>query len=376
MNTEKFGEAAKRRLDLSIHATRATLICGRALTAYDRVVRCVQRRSALFARRASHRIDVNAAILAMVRDRADWLAEPESWAPTTSSPWLVLGSLAEHLFARFPMPRFMVSAWFDREPASRRWYKHLGEGGSIRTAGVPMNITRAMAHRFLNAPHHATAIGALRWAQVRALGGTNELARALIDTRLGRVLENEEFWETVVRYLVNQSELRPGQVRPIVDFVQWAKFESRHIPDLALEGRTLLAVRALSSPWAPAPVTRPIVAWPPAPLRDILIEERGRMYTINELCTSRDLVAEGSDMRHCVASYVRACVSGRSSIWSMKLDTALGPRRVLTIEVDVAARRIRQAKRRFNAPPDAVERRILTHWAAREGLTVPDAFRP
>ena len=38
----------------------------------------------------------------------------------------------------------------------------------------------------------------VRWAQVRGLGGTEALARAVAATRLGRELANEDFWETVL----------------------------------------------------------------------------------------------------------------------------------------------------------------------------------
>jgi hypothetical protein len=77
----------------------------------------------------------------------------------------------------------MTSVWFDLPPGEvlpqHRWYKHLGLGHSIRTAGLPLRLTKAMAHQFTQAPHHYTAIAAVRWAQVRDLGGCEALARAV-----------------------------------------------------------------------------------------------------------------------------------------------------------------------------------------------------
>jgi hypothetical protein len=43
---------------------------------------------------------------------------------------------------------------------------------------------------------------------------------------------------------------------------------------------------------------------------------------------------------------------------------------VLTIELELATRRIRQARRRCNAAPSASERSILSVWAERERLVV------
>jgi hypothetical protein len=78
----------------------------------------------------------------------------------------------------------MTSAWFDLPPGERLpqhdWYKHLGRGENIRTADLPLRLTRAMAHWFTQAPHHYSAIVEVRWAQVRGLGGSKALARAVI----------------------------------------------------------------------------------------------------------------------------------------------------------------------------------------------------
>jgi hypothetical protein len=54
------------------------------------------------------------------------------------------------------------------------------------------------------APHHYTAVAALRWAQVRGLGGDEALAPAVLRTRLGKVLEHEDFWENVLLFFINQ----------------------------------------------------------------------------------------------------------------------------------------------------------------------------
>jgi hypothetical protein len=116
--------------------------------------------------------------------------------------WPQFSSLAQHLLARSPVPPFMASAWFDLPPGEQLpqhdWYRHLGRGENIRTAKLPLRLTRAMAHLFTQAPHYFSAVAALRWAQVRGLGGSPALARAVVGTRLGKVLENEEFWESVV----------------------------------------------------------------------------------------------------------------------------------------------------------------------------------
>src|SRR5690349_20726603 len=86
-------------------------------------------------------------------------------------------------------------------------------------------LTKPAAHLFTQAPHHYAAVAALRWAQVRGLGGGEALARAVVGTRLGKVLENEDFWESLLNFFINQPSLGLAQVCPVVDFLQYQKFE-------------------------------------------------------------------------------------------------------------------------------------------------------
>src|SRR5262249_36549987 len=200
----------------------------------------------------------------------------------------------------------------------------------------------------------------------------------ILATHIGGRLENEEFWETVVRLFVDSPELRLTDVAPIVHFLQREKFETRRQANLQVEGRTLAAIRTLvGRPPRDAvpPRTHFPLSWEHAPLVDLCLVEDGCAWSIHELCTSAELSAEGTAMHHCVGGYARACATGHSSIWSMQLETVTGPERALTIEVDVPNRRVRQAKGKRNAAPTAREKKVLVRWAGRLGLLVPETLR-
>ena len=143
------------------------------------------------------------------------------------------GSLALHLFARYPVPAFMTSVWLRGQDAEfvrqRSWYKHIGLGRNIRTADLPLPYTKMMAHRSLQAPDHFTVEMALRWGQVRGLGGSEVLARAVSGTRLGRSFEHEDFWQTVVHFFVNEWSLDLVHVGPIVDYLNDQRFVPQDI---------------------------------------------------------------------------------------------------------------------------------------------------
>ena len=281
----------------------------------------------------------------------------------------------------------------------QRWYKHLGLGRSIRTAGLPLRFTRAMAHLFGQAPHHFSATAALRWAQVRGLCGGERLARAVVATRLGEALGNEEFWEGVLHFFVNHPPLDAVWVGPVVDFLQHQKFECREgvsaegvfgrqpppRPDYSMKGRTIASVLRQVEQWHEQlgnDTAGPLVAWPHSSVEDFRLvegsEERGdmRVWTIAEILDSRALSAEGRAMRHCVATYGGRCARRLTSVWSMRVENRKGHHRVSTIEVDLTTGAVCQARLKCNRMPQANELEIIRRWAGRQSLSVADALGP
>jgi hypothetical protein len=258
-----------------------------------------------------------------------------------------------------------------------------------------LRVTRATAHWLAEAPHHLGAVAGVRWAQVRGLGGCEALARAVAATRLGRVLENEDFWEAVLRFLVRHPALPAHQVGPVVDFLQHQRYEWRDgvsadgvfgpqpppRPDYSVKGRTVASLLRQVADWhrqLGRDDGRPGRAWRPAPVRGFRrvegTEAAGdmRVWTIAELLTDRELRLEGQALRHCVAAYADRCAGRRASVWSLRVETGRGRRRVLTIEVDPAARAVRQARGQANRRPRPGELELIASWAAREGLRLPD----
>jgi hypothetical protein len=254
-----------------------------------------------------------------------------------------------------------------------------------------LRLTKAMAHHFTQAPHHLTVIQALRWAQVRGLGGSKTLARAVAGTRLGKVLENEEFWESVLHFFVNHFSLDLAQVGPVVDFLQHQRFEWREgvspngvlgkqpppRPDYTMKGRTVSSILRQVDEWHKElgqGTNQPLITWRRAPFKEFRLvqgdegERNMRVWTITEILTSRALFLEGQAMRHCVATYQKECIRRQVSIWSMHVETQRGQYRALTIEVDLPKKMICQVRGKCNRFPSANERAIIEQWATAEGL--------
>ncbi|MGC8644545.1 MAG: hypothetical protein ACP5XB_32170 [Isosphaeraceae bacterium] len=211
-------------LDLLGHVQRTTPLlriptgCGRMDT------RCIQK--------------MVSGLLAMASHHQHWVRPIQDWKAMGDKLVPLFESLAQHLFARYPVPSFMTSVWLrapDAETSKYQgWYKHIGLGRNIRTADLPLPYTKMMAHHFLLAPDHFSVEMALRWGQVRGMGGSELLARAVAATQLGRTFEHEDFWKTVVQFLVNEPALDAVHIGPIVDYLNNQRFVPRE--DLIEEG--------------------------------------------------------------------------------------------------------------------------------------------
>ena len=131
-----------------------------------------------------------------------WLRPPETWEPAATNLRSVFRSLAHHLLVRYPVPGFMDSVWdLPAGPQGFRqqaWYMRLGRGASVRDLNLPLPLTRQMAHWVRLAPDHCTVSQALRYGEIRGLGGSEALAREIVLGRLGRAIEHPEFWRTVL----------------------------------------------------------------------------------------------------------------------------------------------------------------------------------
>ncbi|WP_435020948.1 PcfJ domain-containing protein [Tundrisphaera sp. TA3] len=393
-------EFAKSLIDRSIRSALAASVAGKPRRAFADLLWRVQSRSALL-RPACHVGQADAApfegilngLLALSEERRSWVRPIDAWEPVGVGPLPLFSSLAHHLFAEYPVPPVLLSAWTGGTgyPAKRRqgWFRHVGRGGSLRTARFPIHLTKRMAHEFAHAPATFPIEFALRWAQVRGLGGSDRLARAIAASRLGVDLRNEDFWLPVIHLFLNTPRLALEEVGAIIDYLHDRKFRYRPAiigegteieldppePDLSIKGRTVASLMRRVVAWrAEARPARPekiLIRWEGLGLHPYHRDDgAGGAWTIRELLDSDALAAEGEAMHHCVATYTAICSKRRSSIWSLGVERPDGRDRLMTIEVDPATRQVIQAKRKCNREPDAACLAILRDWAGREGLNL------
>ncbi|MGV3719551.1 MAG: PcfJ domain-containing protein [Actinomycetota bacterium] len=307
-----------------------------------------------------------------------WQRPACTWEPQGRLPQDQLLDLARHLFAEYPVPRFLDAVFLNTtQHRYQSWFIHVGAGRNIRTAPeMTARLTSRMAHFVMEAPSSYSVTQAVRLGQVLGLGGNAALARAVIQTRLGSELcseADEAFWLTALQWLVNHPEVSRGEVGPLIDFLR-----ARRSQDGAFEmkGRSPAALQKLTAAWhlqlrrMPGGAARPLPASAVAPSFWETWDEQGRQWVVSELCSTYELHAEGAAMRHCVFSYADLALASQCSIWSMKTGHGGELERALTLEVRNAARKVVQARGCANREPTEEERSILTRWAREHGLRV------
>lgn len=337
-------------------------------------------------------------LLALARHSTNWIRLATAWKPQSHNPNRQFSSFVRHLLADWPVPPFMDSVWFKGESAAahqqQRWFQHIGQGHNIRTAGLPLQYTKKMAHHFTQAPPDYTVEAAIRWGQIHGLGGNARLVRTINRTRLGTDFEQDAFWTTVLQFFIANLTLDPAQIGPIIDYIYHQKFVPQDVfaapgiverreppqPHFDMKGPTPAALLRQVATWhrSLANSCQPQAEWPRSGIEGYEFIERMdkegtvRIWTIKELTSAEALVAEGREMRHCVATYTPLCLQGARSIWTLDVEMEGKRSKLLTIEVQSESKLICQIRGKCNVLPSERYLGVLRRWAEQAGLHLAD----
>ena len=217
---------------------------------------------------------------------------------------------------------------------------------------------------------------------------------AVLSTRLKDYQRDEPFWETVMLFFANQPMLEPTYIGPIVDYIHYQKFVPQQLPgpngqfiegppaqpNFSMKGRSITKLLRLVDEWhgdlnADDYALGEEDAWEASGFREFEWEEEDAFsgervrWSIRELYTALDLLAEGRVMHHCAASYARRCSEGERSVWSMQMTyPAKLPQRILTIALDNHKKTVVDYRGKYNMHPHDNKRTAKKHWQDRPYL--------
>lgn len=248
-------------------------------------------------------------------------------------------------------------------------------------------------HQFLQSPPHLCIVAALRRGQVLGFGGNEVLAETISQTRLGEIMPDEQFWNTVIHFFVRNLGTSYSQAGPIVDFIYFRKYgeidRDPLEPTFDMKGRTLEALKRRVAEWherLAIEERRPKTVWEPSGVdrfeTEVEDKQHGTIFRwkIVEILNSIVLRDESREMRHCVFSYEAACRKGQTAIFSLQCAEKHSSRwmRMLTIELNRPKRAIVQVRGFANATTVDLKRKrryaialeILKSWAQEEKLGI------
>lgn len=312
-------------------------------------------------------------------------------------------SLVKHLFAIYEAPEFLVKYWLE-DPRNevtntyREWYVNLGKGENLRTQkGLPIPITKKIAHHIVKAPSSYSVNNAIRWGQIHNMGGNSTHVVTINNTPLGNDFSNDEFWLTVIKFFIDNPFLDVFQYRNVYDFINSQKFVNdidRQLPppqpNFSMKGREPNTLMLQVERWhqemaARRPYRyydtgslRKYETWSSSGIKGLVHtthhQKGSDTFHIVELLTSNELWEEGTAMHHCVGSYSSRCGSGQIAIFSLYVekmgeDNKITKERMATIEVVVNERRIVQARKLCNAALNSEDLRIISMWKGKARIS-------
>lgn len=331
--------------------------------------------------------EYTAGIMEIFRYHHEWKRCIFEWKPKTRNSYKQYVSLLRHLLVDYNVPHFLVKTFLVPIRKYQPLLMALGRGESIRHHPLlPIPMTKKMVHYLCETPVSYAIEESFRWAQIRAMGGSRQLAEKLRCTNIMRDYSENKFWTSVIQFFIRYPQLAK-HANPIVDYIHYHKFVQQEIhtpegvkiqaplqPHLSMKKRTPTAILRQVEMWHEqlgkmAPQDN--VYWKHSPIDDFSYRNEKGLFTIRQLLSKGELIFEGRTLRHCVASYMDRCRRGTSTIWTMEFTACENatPRKLVTIEMN-SQKIICQVRGRSNRSMNAQEKSIIESWCSSKGLVL------
>ncbi len=326
----------------------------------------------------THRREIGACVLARAAfHHGRFVRSVDSYAPRASSGREQLFEWLHHLFAHYPVPRWTTSTMIhppsamaprgDADAPPPFIYPHVAQGDSYVDAGLPVVVTRAVAHALATSSSSGPRI-AVRQAQAAA---------ARIDPAVAGVaaghLAMDTFGDAAEEALITRFLTFLARVRleyaELVDVCRFVAHRRRVDVAFSFAGRTAASVVEIARREVPRFMTpsRYLGPFPPSGVAGGVfgLAETGRTWAVREIDSGIALQDEGARMRHCVAMYAERVARGTCAIFSAAPD---GGDTGVTIEVALPKRVVVQVKGLANRAPTAEEMALLSTWSRASGV--------
>lgn len=285
--------------------------------------------------------------------------------------------LAKYMFCKYPVPKILDQAWSDENKAInyKTWFVCVATGGSLHKTHFKEYLTKKEAHIFVNCNRLDLNIQqAIFYAIAKAAGAEDGMAFRIAKSKLAEKNYSSEYWRNCVRFFATNHAESINQLNDLSDFLA-DKLREDNTFSIFGHGHTIKTLLEKMKDWHYALRRAKDMGnfqWAGIDIPDSVVErknERGEavFWKFKQILTSKELVAEGTAMHHCVYSYKSSCMKGACTIWSLSLgDIFETYKRKVTIEI--RGTNISQARGFANRTIKNDEKYVISQWAAKNGL--------
>lgn len=299
-------------------------------------------------------------------------------------------SLFFHLFVKYKIPACVESVILDLlhpyyvECTKEEMMYDLVSGKGIhQVKGLGIKMNSKMNFFFHESPSTLGPVRAMWWARLRSMGLNTSVAERIVKRLYLSVSSKWRIWlDDYVFFLRRNDELSAKDFQKILDFIlaQMSGRKSIRVkgieddievpalfPKFSFKGRSMASVMRFVEKWE-AYIQLARESGANKEFRNSRYQSQKYIHAeglviIRQIKTIRDLTIEGNQMKHCVGTYTSYCISGESSIWSMRRISPSGKmKKMLTIEIDENQGELLEARGKCNRTPRRVENAFLKRW--------------
>lgn len=311
----------------------------------------------------------------------------------------LLGNKPMEPIKRLEYQRFMIESLFKAykisfyfahnfcsnslNPREKEWLIGLIQGKNLVYAqDLPFKLTKVQAHEFnfqgypaWNEPTtFSVSEGLVKFALEREIHNptfVNALVRRMRD------LSRSAFWiKTTMSLVRNGLTADTPDLDELYDYINYQVFQLNRNIDFSQ--KKLINLRREAHTWHNNLMLvrnygySGLIKLPNLGIAPFKVEVKGKNYVLKQLKTNKELIEEGTELKHCVATYTRNCLKFGSYIFSLRelvenLESEeLEEVRMVTIEVN--RKRIVQKKGLRNRSCDALENHVIDLWRFENGL--------
>ena len=317
--------------------------------------------------------------------------------PKTKASRKQLNALINHLLVKYDTPKFLYSCFFDNRNEHINWFIHIAQGGNVRgLKGIPVKLSKKQAHLFMKTDERYTIMEAFRIAQIKDIGGDERLCDYLFEAGFGNNFENDIFWKTFFKFLVDNPMFDYRKIQEVKDYVNYLKFGTTMVggengvikyerikPNFTFKNRNPQTLLDETERWHTVKTKRKghfLKAWHGFEVEGFYSKTKKKLkhggdnfieHFIHQILSSEELKEEGRALGHCVGSYSQSCANGKTSIWSLQIRSTLNPgiKRLVSIEVGTSME-VSQIRGKGNRYPTKEELKIIEKWAAKVNLKI------